>query len=104
MKQLVTDSTEILSQYNPCKVNDFINTINNKMQSLTDTERSTAYIELEKYNYDYDDNDYYRLSLFWKRFETDAEEQKRKESEKQIQQMKEQHDKRLYEELKKKFG
>lgn len=61
-------------------------------------------IEIEKYNHNYDPNDYYRLIVSFSRPENE-EERKKRLSEEVARQLKEENDQRkLYEKLHKRFG
>lgn len=61
-------------------------------------------VEIEKYNHNYDPNDYYRLIVSFSRPENE-EERKKRLSEEVARQLKDENDQRkLYEKLHKKFG
>lgn len=61
-------------------------------------------VEIEKYNHNYDPNDYYRLIVSFRRPENE-EERKKRLSEEEARRLKEENDQRkLYEKLHKRFG
>lgn len=72
--------------------------------NLTEQEKETVNFYIEKYNYEYDSQDYYRFSLKYNSLETDEEYEKRIFTEKELETKNEKFLRQQYLILKEKFG
>ena len=104
MKKLLEDRTEIAGRWDEFTRDKLVERIDKALDQLSNEQRLTATFGVDIECYPYDDGEYPKLFVKFKRLETDAEETYREAEDKKWEEKHAENERLQYEYLAKKFA
>ena len=103
-QHFVTETVQVFGSYDGGTLEDVLARIKEKVDEVPEEYRSSIRFELETTSEYYETRDYPVFNMYYNRLENEEEKNKRESKEIAVRKMQEDHERKEFERLQKKFG